>query len=43
MSVDLRNLPGLADLERLRTVVRDATAVRVDEGAVASVQLKPPR
>jgi hypothetical protein len=42
-SVDLRNLTGLSDLERLRVVVRDATAVRVDEGAVASVQLKPPR
>jgi Carboxypeptidase regulatory-like domain len=43
MSVDLRNLLGLSDLERLRAVVRDATSVRVDEGAVASVQLKPPR
>jgi hypothetical protein len=43
MSVDLRNLQALSDLERLRTVVRDATTVSVDEGAVASVQLKPPR
>jgi hypothetical protein len=43
MSVDLRNLQGFSDLERLRAVVRDATAVRVDEGAVASVQLKPPQ
>jgi Carboxypeptidase regulatory-like domain len=42
MSVDLRNLLALSELERLRAVVRDATALRVDEGAVASVQLKPP-
>ncbi len=42
-SVDLRNLLGLSDLERLRVAIRDATSVRVDEGAVASVQLKPPR
>ncbi len=41
--IDLRDLQGFSDLERLRAVVRDATAVRVDEGAVASVQLKPPR
>jgi hypothetical protein len=43
MSIDLRNLQGFSDLEHLRAVVRDATAVRVDEGAVASVQLKPPQ
>ncbi len=43
MSVDLRNLQGYSELEHLRAVIRDATAVRVDEGAVASVQLKPPR
>ncbi len=43
VNVDLRNLQELSDLERLRAVVRDATAVRVDEGAVASVHLKPPR
>jgi Carboxypeptidase regulatory-like domain len=42
-SVDLRNLRELSDPERLRAVIRDATSVRVDEGAVASVQLKPPR
>jgi hypothetical protein len=42
-SVDLRNLQGYSDVERLLAVVRDATAVRVDEGAVASIQLKPPR
>lgn len=43
MSIDLRSLQGFSDLEHLRVLVRDATAVRVDEGAVASVQLKPPR
>jgi hypothetical protein len=43
MSVDLRNLQRFATLERLPALVRDATAVRLDEGAVASVQLKPPR
>jgi hypothetical protein len=43
MSVDLRNLQTLSDLEHMRVLVRDATAVRVDEGAVASVQLKAPR
>jgi hypothetical protein len=41
--VDLGGLQAFSDLERLRAVMRDATAVRVDEGAVASVQLKPPR
>ena len=39
----LRNLSVISDLERLRVLARDATAVRVDEGAVASVQLKPPK
>jgi hypothetical protein len=43
VSVDLRNVQIFSDLERLRVLIRDATAVRVDEGAVASVQLKPPR
>ncbi len=42
MSLDLRNLQEFSDLERLRVLVRDATAVRVDEGGVASVQLKAP-
>jgi len=41
--VDLNSLQTLSDLERLRVLVRDATAVRVEEGAVASVQLKSPR
>jgi hypothetical protein len=41
--VDLRDLQAFSDLERLRALVRDATAVRVDEGAVASVQLEPPQ
>ncbi len=41
--VDLNSVEAISDLERLRALVRDATAVRVDEGAVASVQLKPPR
>ena len=43
MSVDLRDLQAISDPERLPAVVRDATALRVDEGAIASVQLKPPR
>jgi hypothetical protein len=42
MSLDLRNLQAWSGLERLRSLVRDATLVRVDESAVASVQLKPP-
>jgi Carboxypeptidase regulatory-like domain len=41
MHIDLRMLQALSEF--LRAAVRDATAVRVDEGAVASVQLKPPR
>ena len=41
--VDLNSLQAISDFEHLRAVVRDATAVRVDEGAVASVQLRPPR
>jgi hypothetical protein len=39
--VDLRALQALSEF--VRAVVRDATPVRVDEGAVASVQLKPPQ
>ena len=39
--VDLRMLQALSEF--LQVAVRDATTVRVDEGAVASVQLKPPR
>ena len=39
--VDLRMLQALSEF--LPVAVRDATAVRVDEGAVASVQLKSPR
>lgn len=43
LNVDLRMLQGFSSLDHLQALVRDATAVRVDEGAVASVQLKPPR
>ncbi len=41
--LDLRDLQSFSNLDRLRVLVRDATAVRVDEGAVAFVQLKPPQ
>lgn len=40
--IDLEKLTSLHDADTLRTILRDATAVRVDEGAVASLQLKPP-
>jgi hypothetical protein len=41
-NVDLRELQSFVGIERLREIVRGATSVRVDEGAVASVQLKAP-
>ena len=35
--------PFKAGVEGMRAIVRDATPVRVEEGSVTSVQLKPPR
>lgn len=43
LGVDMRGLQTFADPEHLRVLTRDATSVRVDEGAVASVQLKAPQ
>jgi Carboxypeptidase regulatory-like domain len=40
--VDLRSLLSLSDIARIRVILRDATSVRIDEGGVASVQLKAP-
>ncbi len=39
---DFQKLPLLSDIDQLRIVIRDATTVRIEEGAAASVQLKPP-
>ena len=36
------DLPFKAGIELLRAITRDATPVRVEEGAVTSVQLKAP-
>jgi hypothetical protein len=41
-NLGLQDLLPLSDIGHLRTIVRDATTVRVEEGAVASVQLKAP-
>ncbi len=39
---DFQKLPLLSDIDRLRIIIRDATTVRIEEGAAASVQLKSP-
>jgi hypothetical protein len=41
-NADLRSLLSLSDVARIRAILGDATSVRIEEGAVASVQLKAP-